>query len=195
MRSGHDKKPALLIRPFRSDDRGAVRSICLRTAFRNRGHGLFFEDGNVFADYWVDGYLLSEPELCFVAEKENKVVGYLLGCSDSRRMLDVMKKKILPRIALKLLIRLATFQYKNSSSFRTLRWAIFRSWKEVPRIPHDRFPAHFHSNMDRDGIFMCGYSSLLLHFLDELKKKGVPGLYGVLLEPVSGGTFQGCLLK
>lgn len=180
----------LLIRPYHPDDRGVIRNICLKTAFRNRGHDLFFEDGDVFADYWVDGYLLSEPDLCFVAEKEKKVVGYLLGCSDSIRMLKIMKKKIFPKVAFKLIKRLITFQYRNSLSYRTLRWALFKSWKEVPPVPRDRFPAHYHSNISRDGIRMLGYSSLLLRFLDELEKKGIPGLYGILLEPKSGGIFS-----
>jgi len=180
----------LKIRSYCSEDREAVRTICKITAFRNRGYSIFFEDGELFADYWTDAYLRFEPDLCFVAEKEGKVVGYLLGCSDSNRFFNLMKKKILPELLIKLLSRLLTFRYRDPQTFRSLRWAILKSRKEFPLIPLDRFPAHFHANIMREGSFQQGYSTLLLRFLDELEKRSVPGLYGIVLEPVAGGTFS-----
>jgi hypothetical protein len=83
-----------------------------------------------------------------------------------------------------------TFSYRRAKTYRTLCWAVLKSRKELPSIPADRFPAHFHSNILREGSFQQGYSALLLYFLDELEKKGIPGLYGIILEPADGGTFS-----
>ena len=72
----------LEIRPYRAEDRQVIREICCKTAFRNRGCELFFEDKELFADYGTNYYLEYETDLCFTAELDGKVVGYLLGSSD-----------------------------------------------------------------------------------------------------------------
>jgi hypothetical protein len=185
-----DEKSELHIRPYRPADRQAVRQICLKTAYRNRGYRLFFEDGELFADYWTGYYLDYNPELSFVAEREGEVVGYLLGCGDSHHFLKVMKRQILPGIVFKLAWRILRLRYRRLKTFRFIGWLLWRSWREVPPIPLDRFPAHYHLNLLPGGRFKHGFSALLLRFLDELERRGVPGLYGIVLEPKKGGIIS-----
>jgi hypothetical protein len=180
----------LKIRPYSSEDKQTIREICKRTAFRNRGYELLFEDGELFADYWTEYYLKYESDLCFVAEKENKVVGYLLGCSDSRKFLYIMKKRILPKIIIKLIWRLLTIQYRNKKTYRYIYWTFVKSWREVLPIPYKKFPAHYHSNILPEGAFRQGFSQLLFRFLDELESRDIPGLYGIVIEPKDGGWFS-----
>jgi hypothetical protein len=180
----------LAIRPYKPADRKSIRKICQMTAFRNRGYSAFFEDGELFADYWTEYYLKYEPDLCFVAEGENGVVGYLLGCSNSSFHMDTLKKKILPRLLLKCLFRVLTFRYRRRTTYRYLRWLVIKSWREIPPIPAERFPAHYHSNLLREASHRHGFSGLLIPFLDELEARGVPGLYGIVQEPKEGGIFS-----
>ncbi|MCK5058882.1 MAG: hypothetical protein KAT34_19700 [Candidatus Aminicenantes bacterium] len=188
-------KSKLTIRHYREEDRPAVREICCRTAFRNRGCDLFFEDRELFADYWTNYYLEYEPGLCFIAEMDGKIVGYLLGSADYKHFERAMKKKILPAIFLKVLGRALTFRYRRKITYRYLRWGIFESWREMPPIPFERFPAHYHSNILREGAFQHGFSRLLLRYLDELEKRGVPGMHGIVLEPADGGWMTKLLAK
>jgi hypothetical protein len=180
----------LSLRPYRPSDRTAVRRICLETAFRYRGIEEFFEDRELFADYWTNYYLRFEADLCFVLEnEETEVVGYLLGCPNSSLMFRRMKTRILPGITARMILRLLTFRYKKSQTIRYIRWMLFNSWREIPPIPLARFPAHYHLNVLKKAAFQGGFSRLLLHYLDRLEELGVSGIYGVVLEPESGGFF------
>lgn len=179
----------LSVRRFIESDRQAVRDICRATAFRNRGHKSFFEDGEIFADYWVEPYLKAEPDLCYVVEKSGRVVGYLLGSSDPERLFSI-QKKYYAKLLLKVLLRIMTLQYRSARTYRTLWWALSRGRRERISIPYERFPAHYHANIIREGISLKGYSSLLLSFLRDLSDRRISGLYGILLEPETGGVFS-----
>lgn len=189
------KKSKLTIRLYRKEDRPAIREIFCKTAFRNRGSDFFFEDGELFADYWTNYYLEYELDLCFTAEIDGKIVGYLLGSSDYKHFEKTMKRKILPPIILKFLGRLLTFRYRRKKTYRYLRWVFLKSWREMPPIPYERFPAHYHSNILREGAFKHGFSQLLFRYLDELEARGVPGMYGIVLEPAKGGWMSKLLDK
>jgi hypothetical protein len=187
---------SLVLRPYRAADREAVRRICLETAFRYEGSGFMFEDGQLFADYWTEYYLRFERDMCLVLEDgRGRVVGYLLGCGDSARMFRRMKTRIIPVIVIKLLFRLVTLRYRKRMTYRYIRWVFFRSWREVPPIPLDRFPAHYHLNILREAAFQGGFSRLLLSFLDMLEERGIRGIYGIVLEPGSGGFFTRLLKR
>jgi hypothetical protein len=195
IKSGDLKEPMFNIRPYCSEDKEMVREICRKTAFRNQGYDLYFEDGELFADYWTRYYLDYNPQWCYVTEKDRTVVGYLLGSHDFKDFERVMKKKILPRIFLKLFWRMVTLQYSKVKTYRYIRWVIFKSWREMPNIPVERFPAHYHLNILPKGAFHQGFSGLLLKYLDDLEASGIPGLYGIVLEPGKGGWMSRLILK
>jgi len=185
----------LTIRPYRPADRDAVRTICRETAFRNRGSDIFFPDGELIADYWTGYYLRYEADSCLVAEKGGRVVGYLLGCPDSLRFVRLFKRAVLPVILFKLLGRFFTLRYRTPQAYRCLRWLLWRSWREVPRVPMDRFSAHYHANVLREASFQNGFTGLVERFLNELDARGIYGIYGIVPEPVAGGWFSKLVAK
>src|SRR5437588_12538382 len=67
------------IRPYRPEDREAVRRICADTGFLGRPIDPVFEDRELFADYLTSYYTDCEPESAFVLTVNGKVHGYLLG--------------------------------------------------------------------------------------------------------------------
>lgn len=178
------------IRPYRSGDREAVREISRRTAYRNKGSGAVFEDGELFADYWTRYYTDFEPESCLVVEQDGEVIGYLLGCKDTRRHIRIMSRHIVPRVLASALWRLGTFQYRKRSSRRMLYWLMLYGWREAPEIPLERFPAHYHCNLLRKGYGKNYYSEMVLRFLDQLENSGVPGLHGQIEEAANGGPWR-----
>lgn len=178
------------IRAYKPEDRDAVREICRRTAYRNRGSDAVFEDGELFADYWTRYYTDFEPESCLVVEEDGEVIGYLLGCKDTARHIRIMSRRIVPAALGRAFSRLATFRYRKRSTRRMLYWLVTRGWRESPEIPLERFPAHYHCNILRKGFGKGYYSALVLRFLDQLEREGVPGLHGQIEETASGGPWR-----
>ena len=75
---------AAAVRPFRTEDRAAVRRICHVTGHMGEPADWYWSDEESFADMWTGYYTDREPESAFVGEIGGRVVGYLLGCVDSR---------------------------------------------------------------------------------------------------------------
>lgn len=188
--SGKGTGPTGEIRPYRPEDREIVRDICRRTAYRNKGSSAVFEDGELFADYWTRYYTDFEPGSCFVVEEDGEVLGYLLGCMDSRDHARVMGRRIVPSVLGRAFLKLITFRFKQATSRRMLYWLVLRGWREVPQIATERFPAHYHCNVLRKGYGKNYYSALVLRFLDEMDARGVQGLHGQIEEAVSGGPWR-----
>ena len=134
----------LRIRRYRRRDRAQIRHIICATALRGRPLAAFFEDEQVLVKLFMDYYLSYEPESCFVAESEGRVVGYIVGCTDSRRYQRVVLFRYGPQLLARLLLRLVTARYRRLGTYRTLWWALVRAWREVPAADLRQFPAHVH---------------------------------------------------
>lgn len=179
-----------VIRAYEPRDREAVRDICRRTAYRNRGSDAVFEDGELFADYWTKYYTDHEPESCTVVEEDGVVIGYLLGCRDARVFQRTMAVRIVPSIVARAVWRLGKGRYRNPTTRKMLRWLATSAWKEEPEIPLDRYPAHYHCNVLRQGIGKGYYSALAIRFIDYLKQNGVAGIHGQIEEAEAGGPWR-----
>ena len=178
----------LHIRAYRPGDRRHIAAIIAATAFRGRPLSAFFEDETVLLKLFMDYYLSHEPESCFVAEREGRVVGYIMGCKDTRRYLHVVTFRYGPRLAARVLSRVLAGRYRRIATYRTLWWALARGWREVPEADLRRYPAHAHLGVDaelqRDGflIYLCMVrlgDALIRH----LCERRVRGLHGQIAEP------------
>jgi hypothetical protein len=173
-----------VVRPYRAADRDAVRDICCRTAYRNRGAASVFRDTELFADYHCRYYTDVEPESAWVAEQDDRVVAYLFGCADTRRYRQVMARSIVPGVLRPLLWRMTTRQYRDDPRSRAfLRWLFLKAWREAPTLPGEADAAHAHCNVLPDGYRQQLYSRLVFAFLDDLDARGVTHMCASLLEP------------
>ena len=183
-----------IVRPYSPDDREAVREICRRTAYRNRGSEFVFEDGELFADYWTRYYTDFEPESCLVVEEDGEIVGYLVGSANSRRYDRIMRWRIVPKVLGTAAWRLLLGRYHQPSTRRMLAWFVVHGWREMPPIPLDRFPAHFHCNLLPGGRRKSYYTTLARAFFDSLESRGIKAIHGQMEEPVSGGFMSRSIL-
>ena len=186
----------LRIRPYRAGDRRRIAAIIAATALRGRPLSAFFEDEAVLLKLFMDYYLRYEPESCFVAERDGRVVGYIMGCTDTRRYLRVVLVRYGPQIAARLLARVLTGGYRRIATYRTLWWALSRGWREAPEPDLRQFPAHAHlgvaAELQRDGflIYLCMVrlgDVLFRH----LRERGIPGLHGHIAEPANQDFITG----
>jgi len=81
----------IVIRPYEADDRAGVRNVCYETGFMGEPVDWLWRDRESFSDmfsgYWTD----REPGSASVADLDGEIVGYLLGCADSRRVWNAGK--------------------------------------------------------------------------------------------------------
>ena len=178
----------LRIRAYRAGDRRHIAAIIAATALRGRPLAAFFEDQPVLLKLFMDYYLRYEPESCFVAERAGRVVGYIMGCKDTRRYQRMVLLRYGPQLVVRVLARLLTGRYRRIATYRTLWWALSRGWREVPEADLKHFPAHAHLGVDatlqRDGflIYLCMVrlgDALIRH----LCEREIRGLHGQIAEP------------
>jgi hypothetical protein len=168
---------ACKIRPYRPEDREAVRRICCDTGFRGNPIDPIFSDRELFADFFTSYYTDYEPESATVAvDKESgEVVGYLLSSLRFRycpfRKSIILLTRVIPRG----LFRYLAFQY-NKESRRFLYWVVFRSAAQTPKVP--RRAAHYHINLLQKYRTGPDVRGLMFRFFRESKERGARAIYG-----------------
>src|SRR5690554_1335751 len=100
MCGGERMSQQVIVRKMMPEDRRRIREICCHTGFGGESIALIFDDPELFADLWSCYYTDYEPESTFVAECEGKVIGYILGCLDTRRYNKIFFGRLVPVILL-----------------------------------------------------------------------------------------------
>ncbi|MFC1801378.1 GNAT family N-acetyltransferase [Nanoarchaeota archaeon] len=167
------------IRKYQSQDKQAVRKICADTGLQGKPIDPVFSDREIFSSVITDYYLDHEPEHAWVVEDQGKVVGYLLGCTNTKRFERIMATKIIPTTIAKTLKRcFIDGKYNNHQNTKKfLKWAATKAMFEMVEHPHDA-PAHLHINLAQ------GYRSrrlgldLLTNYENMLRENGINKYFG-----------------
>jgi hypothetical protein len=165
------------LRPYRAEDRTAVRRICADTGFLGQPIDPLFEDRELFADYLTGYYTRFEPDALLVCEVGGQVRGYLMGC---RRPLLKQVYQFLANgiIGVRALYRCFSRPY-NPASRAFIRWILLNSWREVPAAP--RYTPHFHINVLPGARSVKSTRALIQTFLKFLREKGHRQVYGQMI--------------
>ena len=165
----------ITIRPFKPQDRAALRTICYETSFL--GHPRFFCDNQeIVADVLSIYFTDYEPESCFVADDGKMVIGYVMGTKNARQMHKIFLRRIFPGLILKSLClgvfcRVKTWQFLFNGSLSFLKGEFW-----MPPV-RKRYRALVHINIDKD-FRRHGIGHLLVeHYLRYLKEHKIPGVF------------------
>jgi hypothetical protein len=172
-----------VIREFHHKDREAIRDIARSTGQKGNPTSTFFEDEEVIPMVFADYYIEYEPESCFVAEADGRVVGYMLGCKNTRNYNRIMLLKIGPRLMVRIVWKILTLQYRRKQTYRTLLWALTKAAREMPRAAIDRYPAHVHINIEAGFRRGLVGKRLCQTMVTHLKTLGVRAGHATLVEP------------
>ncbi len=198
MTSGHSTRaePAALpvvIRRYDSSDRAAIREIC-RQAASQQPNPLFQQDNELVALLFLDYYVDHEPDCCFVAESNGRVVGYIAGCKDTDEYERVLRRRIGPRVLLRIARKIVTLQYRGKETYRALWWYLMMRLGAVSadevRPPLDKYPAHSHFNV------APGYRGQRIGYKlgvaleGHLRKRGIRGIHASLVEKASADSIS-----
>jgi hypothetical protein len=165
--------PQRVIRPYRPEDRAALRAICADTGFLGQPIDPVFEDRELFADYLTSYYTDVEPESTFVCELNGEVKGYLMGSRFPKRKAR-FEARMLPGLAFRGLWRYFTRPY-NAASRQYVRWILTKARKENPFTPPD-IP-HFHFNIRPEARSVGATVELVDTFLRYLYERGDKQVY------------------
>lgn len=164
------------IREYRPEDRPTVERICELTGLRGELDTLFC-DRPLFVRLWLAPYLDGEPEHCLVAVQESKVIGYLVGTA-KRGFKWRAFRCLFPHLAT-LFFKWMTGQYRHHPpSGHFVRWVLFRSWREFPKVPENA--GSFHFNLDPELVAVLVGERLIARFDDHIRNAGLDGWYAVL---------------
>jgi GNAT superfamily N-acetyltransferase len=171
--------PDFQVRGYRPEDRDAVRYICCETGFMGEPQEVFFEGRDVFADMWSSYWTDYEPESCFVAEVESRVVAYLLGCKDTDRYERVFAGEIGPRLFRKALRQGIFFKRKNLVYLARVVQGHLRGEFRIPmKKIKAEYPAHLHNNIADPWLRGKGIGKAVMNaYLDYLREQGIKGVH------------------
>ena len=164
----------VLIRPYKTEDRKAIRRINYETSFLHKPH-LFCEDEEVVADVLTLYYTDYEPGSCFVAEARGEVVGYIIGTLDIKRMNREYGFKILLPLLIKAVVRGVFFNHKTYSFLINS----FKSYAKGEFSTPDftlQYPSTFHINVQEGFRGQKIGSRLILRAVQLIRENNVAGV-------------------
>lgn len=164
------------MRPYRPADRAAVRRICFETGYMGEPVSWQWRDAESFADLFCGWYTDHEPASALVVELDGDVVGYLLGCRDSRAVAPPsvdMRKHLLRR---GLLLRPGTAMVLWRS-IGDLTVAAARRRDPATGARDRRWPAHLHIDLLPEARGTGMGRALVQRWLDELRADDVAGCH------------------
>jgi GNAT superfamily N-acetyltransferase len=142
----HSVVDGIVIRPYKSEDRPAIRRICCDTGFLGNPIEAICSDREIFADLFTGPYLDYEPERAWVADASGRVVGYLLGSVSPAFRYTLMVSGF--QTTMKMIARAATGRYaRHPRTKHFIRWLLTNGYWEQPKCPEDA--AHLHVDIEK----------------------------------------------
>ena len=169
------------IRGYQKEDRNAIREISIESSIFGEYRNAVFDD-EVLADLLTAYFTDYEPVSCFVAEKKEYVMGYILGTKDVRKMRNVLKRKVIPDVVKDLSGKGQLFRKGNLIFIKNIVFSYFKGEFVAPDFSPE-YPATLHINIAPQFRGQNVGSLLINHYLDFLKKESISGIhFGVLSE-------------
>ena len=162
-------------------ERKAIRKISVENSiFSDYKDRLLNEE--IIADLLSLYFLEYEPESCFVAEQDGRVIGYLLGSCNVINMRKITRDRILPKIVRKAIQNGLIFHSHNLKLIKNLTASYIKGEFKVPNFALN-YPATLHVNIASGYRGKKMGTILVIHFLEFLKSRGMKGVhFGVLSE-------------
>ncbi len=186
----------LRIRPYRTEDRAAIRQICADTAWQGGPGGVHVPDDWLWGEFWTRYFTDREPEHTWVVERaadapvvehgvNARVVGYLSGTVDCRRA-ERYTYALLPGIVRHIWsVRLWRRRGPRRALLDMLA-SLLCGDTRLPRGVAAAYPATFHFNLLPEARGQGIGTRLFRTFETEIQQLGVPGLHTQSLDVNAG---------
>lgn len=177
------------IRPYTPGDRTGVRHVCYQTGYMGKPASWMWRDIDSFSDLFSSYYTDHEPESALVATKDGEIVGYLLGCLDTRTVGNpaaIIGHHILHR-GICFRPGTAGFIWRSAGDVMV---DLARRRLPPAAVVDPRWPAHLHINLLPVARGKGVGGTLMRQWLDCLRERGIAGCHlETLAENTSGVAF------
>ncbi|MCX5681999.1 MAG: GNAT family N-acetyltransferase [Candidatus Omnitrophica bacterium] len=136
----------------------------------------FIADEEVLADALTIYYTDYEPDSCFVAASNGKVVGYIIGTRNVVKADKIFQKKIIFSLIKKAVQRKIFFRKNTLKFFFRVFWSAVKGEFVTPNFSKD-YPAMLHINIDEHFRGQQVGSRLIAHYLNFLKINKISGVH------------------
>ncbi|MFH0856058.1 MAG: GNAT family N-acetyltransferase [Candidatus Omnitrophota bacterium] len=177
------------IRKFEPGDTQDVRQIIHDTALLGEPASLFFEGREVFSDALTLYFTDYEPQSCFVAVVNSKVIGCLIGAKNTVVLESVFNKRIVPRLFYKAIKSGIFLSKKNIIFILSCLWDAAGGRLIAPDFSGE-YPAILHVNVNKVFRGLSIGSRLLSRYLDYLRQEGVKGVHLATMSEAGAGFFR-----
>jgi ribosomal protein S18 acetylase RimI-like enzyme len=164
--------PTPVVRLYRPDDHTALYDVCVRTAHEGGDSREVYPDLELMPSIFAGPYTHLEPDLTFVLDNGERVVGYVLGTADTATFVRQYRESWLPALE---------HRYPKPSR------PPVTPTEEMIRLMHDpermlvpgleAYPAHLHIDLLPEYQRQGHGRALMLAFLDALRRKEVPAVH------------------
>lgn len=179
----------ILIRQYAENDRASVRAIAANTAFLGKPCEAFFSDRETLADFLTLYFTDYEPQSCFIAESNHKVIGYIIGSINTNYSDRIFRAKILPLLLFKMSARLTLLRSKERVFLFNCILSFFKGEFNAPDFSR-LYPATLHINIE-EGFRNTGIGSRLIsRFLGYLAQEGIKAVRLATLSPKASAFFE-----
>ena len=176
------------IRKYKKEDRQTLRDIAFDTALIGESADVFFDDREILSDYLTMYYTDYEPQSCFVAEREGKIIGYLIGAKDVNVLKKVFIVKIVPRLLIKVISRGMLLRRKNIVFAFSCLIGFLKGEFKMPDFSKD-YPATLHINITKAFRNSNIGSMLIAGYLDYLTKEDVKAAHLATMSDKAASFF------
>ncbi|RCW40787.1 acetyltransferase (GNAT) family protein [Halopolyspora algeriensis] len=160
------------IRSYRPHDAEAVHRICVATGDAGKPAAGILRDPHLVAYVFADPYLLLQPELVFVAERDGAVLGYVVAALNSPEFYARWQLEWAPRFFTSHPASPDADARDADAQLRTL----LHQPRRLLSADLDSYPSHLHINLLASARRQGAGRLLLEAVFDELARAGSPGV-------------------
>ena len=159
------------IRLFRPSDLADLYDVCVRTGDGGQDATATYTDPSVLPATFAGPYAALEPELTFVADDGNRVVGYILGTADTATFVKRFRTEWLPTVA-------DRYPEVDDPATPDQRMApLLHHPERMLRPEFADYPAHLHIDLLPEAQGAGNGRALMETFWTALRERGVPAVH------------------
>lgn len=167
------------IRPYRTADRAAIRSICAETADAGEPLENFFTDRELVGDLVTRYYTDYNTGYSWVAEVRGETIGYLTAAPDTLAFQKCLRWSIAPQAFVRAIGRGLLFKRASWAMVGALLKRKGQFIRPPFRVPED-YPAHLHINILKHARGSLAGQSLIAALIHRLKTDHIPGVHATV---------------